>query len=707
MNLKFFNNPVSTHLRLFIAGVSVLFLMRLITGRPDSLLLEILQVIVIIFISLFLLLMLINYQNKQAAVPLSLVMNLGILNAVAFLVITFAAVITSSLLDNVNQMISNPGLVYGIVSILYVLIFIGYFAYVIIVLRHLFFLNQIKNAGIYFNTMIVFFIMAALSSHFFVSESLSFIENTFLIVSVLLMIFNSVRISWIAFLSKKEKVYLLILSVVISILFAVNLGNTSSDSIHSQVLDSFSPSINSFLTTVMLYGVIYFFVLFFTTLFHLPTAEAYDRKAQEVSSLQYFSKLITEVLDFNDLAETVTDITIKVSHSNAAWILWRDGDQFTTLANKNIGYVDSEKLNKIILNNIAFEKINLTRTISLTDEHAKEGQPALFELLSVSPIRSQGVVKGLLVAAKNEGKFFTKDDLSAVETFSDYASVAIENAQLLEESIEKERLEKELDVAREIQKKILPDKEPSYDKLQISSVFIPAFEVGGDYYDFFELEDKKLAFVIADVSGKGISAAFVMAEVKGIFESLSKTNEKPKDILIRANEILKSTLDSKTFVSAAFGIIDLQKENLSIARAGHCPVLLLRDKKTIQIKPSGIGLGLIDTEYFKENMEEFEIELKNNDTIILYTDGITEAKNDKLEDFGEAYFKNILLECSDFTALELSNKIIKEVTLFSQNYSQYDDITLVIFKFESRQSEKDGRDRQKISAESGSAMAEN
>jgi serine phosphatase RsbU (regulator of sigma subunit) len=631
-------------------------------------------------------------------------MNVGILNAVAFLVITFADVITSSLLDNVNQMVSNPGLVYSIVSIFYVLIFIAYFSYVLIVLRHLFILNQIKNAKIYFNTMIAFFIMAALSSQFFTSESLSFIENTFLIVSVLLMVFNSVRISWIAFLSKKEKVYLLVISVVLSILFAVNLGNISGNGIHSQVLNSFSPSIDSFITTVMLYGAIYFFVLFFTTLFHLPTAEAYDRKAQEVSSLQYFSKLITEVLDFNDLAETVTDIAIKVSHSNAAWIMWKDYDQLITLANKNIGYVDSERINKIILNKINFNKINSTKTISLSDERDKVGNAENFELLSVSPIRSHGVVKGLLVAAKTEGKFFAKDDLSAVETFSDYASVAIENAQLLEESIEKERLERELDVAREIQKKILPDKEPAYDNLQISSVFIPAFEVGGDYYDFFELENKKLGFVIADVSGKGISAAFVMAEVKGIFESLSKTTERPKDILISANEILKNTLDSKTFVSAAFGIIDLQKEKLCIARAGHCPVLLLRNKETLQIKPSGIGLGLIETESFEENMEEFEIELKNDDTIVLYTDGITEAKNDKLEDFGEAYFKDILLESSDFSALELSNKIIKEVTLFSQNYSQYDDITLVIFKFESRQSVNDGQDRKKISAESGSAF---
>ncbi|MBT8380094.1 MAG: SpoIIE family protein phosphatase [Ignavibacteria bacterium] len=695
MKLLFSDNSVNTHFRLFTIAVILLFTVRLIVGRSDSIFFEILQVVLLVFISLFLLLMLINYQSRNTTVPLSLVMNLGILNAVAFLVITFSDVITSSLLDNVNQMVSDPGLVYNIVSILYVLIFIAYFAYVLIVLRHLFILNQIKNAKIYFNTMVAFFILAALSSQFFTSKSLSFVEDTFLIVSVLLMVFNSVRISWIAFLSKKEKIYLLVLSVVISVLFAVNLGNTSGNGIHSQVLNSFSPSIDNFVTTVMLYGAIYFFVLFFTTLFHLPTAEAYDRKAQEVSSLQYFSKLITEVLDFDDLAQTVTDITLKVSHSNAAWILWKDADQFITLANKNVGFVDSEKTNKIILNKIKFEKINSTKTISLSDESSKDGEQSIFELLSVSPIRSQGLVKGLLIAAKTSGKLFTNDELSAVETFSDYASVAIENAKLLEESIEKERLEKELDVAREIQKKILPDKEPSYSNLQISSVFIPAFEVGGDYYDFFELESEKLGFVIADVSGKGISAAFVMAEVKGIFESLSKTIKRPKDILIGANSILKNTLDSKTFVSAAYGIIDLENEILCISRAGHCPVLLIRNEETKQIKPSGIGLGLIDTDYFEENIEEFEVQLKSNDTIVLYTDGITEAKNDKLEDFGDEYFKNILFDGRHLTAAQLSNKIIKEVTLFSKSYSQYDDITLVIFKFGSRQQKKDGLGKQK------------
>lgn len=311
----------------------------------------------------------------------------------------------------------------------------------------------------------------------------------------------------------------------------------------------------------MIYGSIYFVFLFFTTLFHLPTAEAYDRKAQEVTSLQYFSKLITEVLDFNDLAETVTDITQKLSGSKAAWIIWKNGVGYNSLASRNISFIESEKLTNQILERIDFRNLVSTKTFNIKERITDGTTEDLYSVVSVSPIKSRGETQGILVAAKGEGQIFTRDDLSAIETFSDYASVAIENSRLLEQSIEKERLEKELDVAREIQRKILPADVPDYPNMEIASVFIPAFEVGGDYYDFFRISETKLGFVIADVSGKGISAAFIMAEVKGIFESLSKTIEKPKEILIKANEILKETLDSKTFVSAAYGYFDFNEKS--------------------------------------------------------------------------------------------------------------------------------------------------
>jgi serine phosphatase RsbU (regulator of sigma subunit) len=545
--------------------------------------------------------------------------------------------------------------------------------------------------------MIVFFLLASFASVLNNFPDLSFIKTTFVIISIMLIVVNSIKISWIAFLLKKEKLSLLVLSVVISILFIVNIVNGSDSHIHGQVLLKFSSSLNQFMNLIMIYGIIYFSILFFTTLFHIPTAEAYDRKTQEISSLQYFSKLITQVLDFKELSETVTEIAVKVSNSDASWIIWLNQNESSSLANKNIGIIDANLISRFILTKVnrGIESKTILLNLEKFEERGKLGEK--FFSLAVSPIKTHNQVKGYLVAAKKNDFIFDDEDKNAVDTFSDYASIALENSRLLEESIEKERLEKELDVAREIQKKILPRTNPEFENLTISSLFIPAFEVGGDYYDFFELNNNKIGFVIADVSGKGISAAFIMAELKGIFESLSKTIDKPKDILVKANEILQRTLDRKSFVSAAYGVIDIDKATLTLSRAGHCPVLLIRDNVVQNIRPSGIGLGLNFTEHFFNTLEEVKLDLKEEDLIVLYTDGITEAKNKELDDFGNIEFEKILVENCTRHVDEISNKVISEVALFSQNISQHDDITLVILKWKHKFN-LDGEDKWQNSA---------
>lgn len=674
-------NFFSPKAQLVILAAVLLFVFKIFFGTPEIIGLRFLQDFLIAALIFFVLQILIQFENSRTTTPLSLVLNTGILLAIMFFLLIFSDYLLPDIFNNINLKLNNPGLVYNIVSFIYVLIIIGFISFFLIVLRHFFFLNRTKNVKVYFNTMLVFFILASLSINFFRDENLSFLNTTFFVVSVLLIVFNSIRISWIAFLSKKEKIYLLLFSFVITILFVVNILNSSDGNIYSQILTAFSPSLKQFNQMIMIYGSIYFVFLFFTTLFHLPTAEAYDRKAQEVTSLQYFSKLITEVLDFNDLAETVTDITQKLSGSKAAWIIWKNGVGYNSLASRNISFIESEKLTNQILERIDFRNLVSTKTFNIKERITDGTTEDLYSVVSVSPIKSRGETQGILVAAKGEGQIFTRDDLSAIETFSDYASVAIENSRLLEQSIEKERLEKELDVAREIQRKILPADVPDYPNLEIASVFIPAFEVGGDYYDFFRISETKLGFVIADVSGKGISAAFIMAEVKGIFESLSKTIERPKEILIKANEILKETLDSKTFVSAAYGYFDFNEKKLIFARAGHCPLFLIRDMNSKQIRPSGLGLGLSSKEYFEQTLEEFSVDLLRNDTIVLYTDGVTDAKNEQMEDFGDKYFLNVLQDNASLSAQELSNKIIREITVFSSQHNQYDDITLVIFKW--------------------------
>ena len=666
--------------RLFLIFAVVLLLFRLFVNVNDATLYMIVNTALIFTSAAFLFLFFVGFLNEKEFPPLSLVMNVGIVSAITFLLVIFSNSFPSLFIDTLDKQFKNPGFTYELVSYVYIIFWMGISVFTLAVLHHLFFRKQGNNLPVYFNTMIVFILLGSFTPELGGKESYSFISDTFLIVAILLMFVNSLRISWIAFLSKKEKIILLFLSIVISVLFIINASSTGNSSTVAQILFNYSLPLNKFVTLIMIYGAIYFSVLFFTTLFHLPTAAAIDRKIEEVSSLQYFSKLITQVLDFDELAETVSDIALRVSNSDSAWIIWKTGDDVKTVANKNIGILDSNLLNEFILSNVSLDNLNDIKTLNANNFAKKSELGSEVKHLAISPLKAHGKVKGLLAVARHNERKFNEEDKSAIDTFSDYASVAIENSFLLEESIEKERLERELDVAREIQQKILPDKNPEYDELEISSVFIPAFEVGGDYYDFFEISETQLGFIIADVSGKGISAAFIMAEVKGIFQSLSKSIKQPGEILIKANEILKNTLDDKTFVSAAYGLIDLKERKLQLARAGHCPVLLLRDETVQTLKPAGLGLGLSKAEYFDENLEQTEITLMENDTIVLYTDGITEAKNENLQDFGEKYFMELLLENYGSKPGEISEKIIKQVTLFSKNHSQYDDITLVILK---------------------------
>ncbi|MBK7630631.1 MAG: SpoIIE family protein phosphatase [Ignavibacteriales bacterium] len=678
-------NSLKINLNLIIWIISSLvvsaFIYRLLFFSSNSTLFFIVNDFIVFLLLVVLILFLIKSLGKKNPHPSALVLNIGIISAFVFLVMMFAENLLNIQIKNISSNLVHKGILENLLHTFYGLMYLGIAGYFFAAYKELYFYKQQNRKSTYFTIMSVFIALSALSNLFFNAEEYQFIYNTFFIISIILIVFNSIKISWIAFISKKEKISLLILSIIISALFILNLINNGKADFNGTVLMTFSPAIYQLFNLVLIYGAVYFLVLFFTTLFHIPTAEAYDRKANEVSSLQFFSKLITQVLDIEELAETITDITTKVSSADAAWIIVNENGDNKILSNKNIALVDADLINQYLLKSGICEKITETKICTLQKFENKSQLSEKFSSLAISPLRAYNEVKGYLIAARKNELIFYEEDKTAINTFSDYASIAIENSLLLEQSIEKERLEKELDVAREIQKKILPSKDPKFENLSVSSVFIPAFEVGGDYYDYFEIAKNKFAFIIADVSGKGISAAFIMAEVKGIFSSLSRMLESPKEILIKANEILQQTLNKKNFVSALYGIIDFDKEIIRFSRAGHCPAILVRDNSVEMFKPSGIGLGLTNNILFSNHLEEIKIDFKENDTIVFYTDGITEAKNKEFEDFGEQRFSEILIEHSNKSVNQIANEVIKDVTLFSRNHSQYDDITLVIFKW--------------------------
>ncbi len=255
---------------------------------------------------------------------------------------------------------------------------------------------------------------------------------------------------------------------------------------------------------------------------------------------------------------------------------------------------------------------------------------------------------------------------------------------LLRQSAEKERLEEELRIARRIQMSLLPKDVVSIPGLSIAALCLPAAEVGGDYYDFIPIGDKRLALLIADVSGKGTSAALYMAELKGLVLALAQIYDSPRKLLIEANRILADHLDSKSFVTMAYAVIDPCQRRMTYARAGHNPILQLSANGggTRLLAPEGLGLALDRSGRFEKLLAEETVALHENDIFLFFTDGLSEAMNPRLDLFGESRLREVLERHRDLSVEALREKIIDEISAFAEGEHQHDDMTMVLVKVE-------------------------
>jgi sigma-B regulation protein RsbU (phosphoserine phosphatase) len=257
---------------------------------------------------------------------------------------------------------------------------------------------------------------------------------------------------------------------------------------------------------------------------------------------------------------------------------------------------------------------------------------------------------------------------------------------LLREQAEKQRLEEELRIARQIQMSLLPQEAVSHPGLRIAALCLPATEVGGDYYDLLPLSESRLGVLVADVSGKGTSAALYMAELKGLVLSLSRIYDSPARLLGEANSILAANMDPRSFVTMTYAVVDTAAGTMRYARAGHNPILHLEAAtgRTRMLTPPGIGLGMDPGARFEAILEEAVLPLRSGDVFLFFTDGLTEAMNERSELFGELRLRE-LMESGGGTGggapvAELKERILAEIRRFVGDAAPQDDMTLVILK---------------------------
>ncbi len=296
----------------------------------------------------------------------------------------------------------------------------------------------------------------------------------------------------------------------------------------------------------------------------------------------------------------------------------------------------------------------------------------------IVPMQIKNETKGLILLGKRKNNLpYSKSDIEFIYSLGSLAIISIENTRLFQEMIEKQRMEKDLETARSIQKNLLPKTIPSLSNLSLAAYNVSARIVGGDYYDIVKLDDNKILIAIADVSGKGVPASLLMANLQAFLKSICKQKLPLDEATNLINDLVAENTTMGSFITFFWCVFDDSTKQLTYVNAGHNPPLLLREGNIQKLKKGGMVLGFLPTSipYISET-----IELKSGDIIVLFTDGITEAMNKNYDEYSDERLEKLLLENSEHQPQDILDKIKKSVSEFINGAEQSDDITCLVMK---------------------------
>ncbi|MEW5923885.1 MAG: SpoIIE family protein phosphatase [Candidatus Zixiibacteriota bacterium] len=295
----------------------------------------------------------------------------------------------------------------------------------------------------------------------------------------------------------------------------------------------------------------------------------------------------------------------------------------------------------------------------------------------VAPIKIDGRILGVLNLESDRPANYDKHSLELLTAFASHAAISIERATLHENMIRSQRIQEQLNIARQIQLTFLPEKEPVIPGYDVSGINIPSGEVGGDYFDFLKIIDNQTGIAIADVSGKGIPAALLMASFRASLIAEIRNNYAIRTICSKVNSLMYESVEQGNYVTAFYGVLDSKNNIFTFSNCGHNrPILLRYDGSIEYLREGGLAMGIMpDSKY-----EERPIFLRSGDTIVFYTDGVTEVNNPDGAEFGEGHLVEALLEFKDLKAREIHRHIYQKIKSFAASDHTYDDLTMIVLK---------------------------
>lgn len=402
-----------------------------------------------------------------------------------------------------------------------------------------------------------------------------------------------------------------------------------------------------------------------------------DRKLQELKTLFELSKEFNLVLDADKVIRLLTFSLLGQVGVNRYAVCLTEGESMRIVASR---MEESAELPQ------AIRKLCELGNPSLVEDLAKDKklsataeQLLLIGVKLVIPMQVQSRTKGLiLLGQKLGGGHYSKGDLEFLYSLGNLAIISIENARLFQETLEKQRLEDELKIAREIQQGLLPQKLPQIPGYDLAAVNVSSKQVGGDYYDVLPRSDTEYVIAIGDVSGKGTPAALLMANVQAAMRALAPLHHDLPETTARINDITFENTGGDKFITFFWGIVDTKSRQFRFVNAGHnLPFLIRKDGSVIRLSEGGLILGIMKTvQPYKEGL----VMLESGDTLFLFTDGVSEAMNAAGEDFTEERLEKLVRSLSDRSARDMIQDVRSAVENFCKGTPQSDDITMLVLK---------------------------
>ncbi|MCX7624739.1 MAG: SpoIIE family protein phosphatase [Candidatus Sumerlaeaceae bacterium] len=397
---------------------------------------------------------------------------------------------------------------------------------------------------------------------------------------------------------------------------------------------------------------------------------------------------IRSIWDLKELLHKLMDILWEVITPHRGIVLLRDPEDGTldpVVVRVHEGASDEIHISRGIVERCMAEQVAILVSDAPSDVRFSANESVIRGRIRSAicvPLVSKSGVEGVIyIDSQVPGEvYYTQEDLELMKGIAAQAALAIENARLTTQLIERQKLEKELELARSIQIALLPKKLPEAPGVSFSAMSVPARKVGGDYYDFFELSDGRIALVVADVSGKGMPAAILTATIRASLRM--ETHVHPdlplSQLMAAVNAWTCKDVSNNMFVTLFFGIFDPQRRTLEYSNAGHLPPLLFKpDGSYRQLTAGGCFLGIME---FLDYETEI-LEIQDGDTLVVLTDGVTDTHNSQKQVFG---MERVIATVRDNLHLppeELRDELYEATLLFRGPEEQFDDVTILVARF--------------------------